>query len=409
MKLKQSLNEIDLKAAEYYMRATRSQMYAGWLLKAFESYDRAANYVERSDRSDLRANLISVGTELATHTGIWADSLQEDGKYGSAWFWFEKIKEIDPEYPDIYQLVQSMEEKIVRRLKKSVGIFGFGSPSNAPDAGMIFANSLSAYLFKSADRDIKIFESEKLQSILDEMNLGHTGIVSPKTAEKIGSAYGIDVAVMGTILRYNVDYTNYSDTKTVTYQIKETEENIEYLNWKTRNPNPTKEQLEQAPPPYIHKLVDVEKEYRVSSHRKVAFVTVSFRIVEVETGESILIDTIRGSKIVTDDTSAGVQAAGVKYDPLEILTDTELLEALTEEVVTELGKKVLQPLQTLEQVYLETGEKHLQSKNRIAAAESFADAIFDTRLKQIKDSPIGAAALNSMVDLFSNYKFQTAG
>jgi curli biogenesis system outer membrane secretion channel CsgG len=287
-------------------------------------------------------------------------------------------------------------------------VFDFGSPSNAPDAGMIFANSLGTFLFKSADKDIKILERENLQSILEEMKLGQIGVVSSKTAKEMGRVYGIDVAVIGSVLRYNVDTTSYSDIKTVTYQTQKTEENIAYLNWKARNPSPTKEQLEQAPAPFIHKLVDVEKEYKVSTHKKVAFVTVSFRIVDVNTGENIFVDIIPRSKTVIDGTSAGVQIAGIKHDPLEIPTDTELLQGLTEEVVSELGQKSLQPMKDLEKTYFEIGEKHLLRRNKIKAAESFTDAMFDAKLKQLQKSPIPGKSIKHLEDIFRNYKFEPA-
>jgi curli biogenesis system outer membrane secretion channel CsgG len=271
---------------------------------------------------------------------------------------------------------------------------------------MIFANNLSTYLFKAASKDIKILERENLKSILDEMKLGQIGVVSSQNAKEMGRVYGIDVMVMGSVLRYNVDSTSYSDTKTVAYQVKKTEENIEYLNWKARNPNPTKEQLDAAPIPFIHKMVDVEKEYKVSTHKKVAFVTVSFRIVDVKTGENILVDTISRTKVAKDETSAGVQIAGIKYDPLEIPTDTELLQDLTNEVVSDLGREALQPLNNLEKTYFESGEKKLRRREKIQAVENFVNAIFDEKVKMIQNSPLKTRALQHLEDVFRNYKEQ---
>jgi hypothetical protein len=241
------------------------------------------------------------------------------------------------------------------------------------------------------------------------MKLGQIGVVSSQTAKKMGRVYGIDVAVMGSVLRYNVDSTSYADTKTVTYQVKKTEENIEYLNWKARNPNPTQEQLELAPVPFIHNMVDVEKEYNVSTHKKVAFVTVSFRIVDIDTGENILVDTIPRTKVAKDETSAGVQIAGIKYDPLEIPTDTELLQDLTNEVVSELGQEALQPLKNLEKTYFQFGEKHLRRRNSVAAAEHFVDAIFDEKLKGIRHTPLTAEALQKLEEIFRDHKEQLEG
>lgn len=397
------------RASLNYVSQAKSHMYAGWLLKAFESHGMASYYARNQKNSAVSETVKALGTELAAQAAILADRFKDQGFFGSAWFWCQKIKDIDPEYPDIFYLTQAMEDEITGRLKKSIAVFDFGPPSNAPDAGAIFANNLSTYLFKTASKDIIILERENLKAMLEEMNLGQMGVVSSRTAKEMGRVYGIDVAVMGSVLRYNVDSTSYSDTKTVTYQVEKTEENIEYLNWKAKNPSPTQEQLGQAPVPYKHKLVDVEKEYKVSTHKKVAFVTVSFRIVDIKTGKNILVDTIPRTKMTKDETNAGVQIAGIKYDPLEIPTDTELLQELTNEVVSELGREALRPLANLEEVYFESGEKYLQRRNYLEAAENFVKAIFDERVKMIRDSPVSELAIRHLEDVFRNYKEHLEG
>jgi tetratricopeptide (TPR) repeat protein len=402
-------NKLRARASLNYVSQAKSHMYAEWLLKAFESHGLASYYARNPKNPEVSKTVKALGTELAAQAALLANRFKDQGFFGSAWFWCQKIKGIDPEYPDIFYLTQAMEDEITRRLKKSIAVFDFGPPSNAPDAGAIFANNLSTYLFKTASKDIKILERENLKSILAEMKLGQMGVVSSRTAKEMGRVYGIDVAVMGSVLRYNVDSTSYSDTKTVTYQVKKTEENIEYLNWKARNPNPTQEQLDQAPVPYIYEMMDVEKEYKVSTHKKVAFVTVSFRIVEIKTGKNILVDTIPRTKMAKDETSAGVQIAGIKYDPLEIPTDTELLQELTNEVVSELGREALRPLTNLEKHYFESGEKYLQRRNYLQAAENFVNAIFDERVKMIQDSPVTKMAMQHLEDVFRNYKEHLEG
>ncbi|MGD2269318.1 MAG: CsgG/HfaB family protein [Desulfobacterales bacterium] len=397
-------NNMRSRAAIYYVRQGKSHIYAGWLLKAFENWSQAFQYAGSIEDREVSAMADALGAELTSKAALLANRFKDAGHYGAAWYWYEKIKSIDPDYPDIFYLTQAMEDEIIRRLKKSIAVFDFGPPSYAPDAGMIFANNLSTYLFKTASRDIKILERENLKSILDEMKLGQIGVVSSQNAKEMGRVYGIDVMVMGSVLRYNVDSTSYSDTKTVAYQVKKTEENIEYLNWKARNPNPTKEQLDAAPIPFIHKMVDVEKEYKVSTHKKVAFVTVSFRIVDVKTGENILVDTISRTKVAKDETSAGVQIAAIKYDPLEIPTDTELLQELTNEVVSDLGREALQPLNNLEKTYFESGEEKLRRREKILAVENFVNAIFDEKVKMIQNSTLKTKALQHLEDVFRNYK-----
>ena len=398
--LKELIINIRMKAALFYIRKARTQMYAGWLFKAFEGYKTALKYADNKEETEIS----SFRKELCSQAQSVAKSLEEKEMFGSAWFWYDKIKGIDLDFPDIFYRIQSMEDEIIQRLKKSIAVFDFGSPSNAPDAGTIFANKLSTFLFKTASKDVKILERENLKSILDEMKLGQIGVVSPRTAKEMGRVYGIDVAVMGSVLRYNVDSSSYSDTKTVVYKVKKTQENIDYLNWKAKNPNPTKEQLANSPVPYINKMVDVEKEYKVSIHKKVSFVTVTFRIVDVKTGENILVDTIPRTKIAKDETSAGVKIAGIKFDPLEISTDTQLLQELTDEVVAELGQEGMRPLKNLAKTYFDEGEKQLRRRDKLKAAESFTNSLFNEKVKMIQVSPITRKAGEYLENIFRNYK-----
>ena len=401
----QLINTARTKTAQFYIREARTQMYARWLLKAFETYELVSQYTASPDDYEIS----NLRKDLSSQTRSLAEQFKGQGRFGGAWFWYQRIKNIDPQYPEIFYLIQAMEDRIAQRLKKSIAVFDFGSPSNSPDAGVIFANNLITFLFKTASKDVKILERENLKSILEEMKLGQIGVVSAQTAKEMGRVYGIDVAVMGSVLRYNVESSSYSDTKTVTYQVEKIEENIDYLNWKARNPNPTREELDQAPVPFLRKKVDVEKEYKVSTHKKVAFVTVSFRIVDVNTGENILVDTISRRKTAKDETSAGVQIAGIKFDPLEIPTNTELLQELTDEVVAELGREGLRPLRNLEKTYFQAGEKHLQRRDYLQAAESFVDAIFDEKMKMIQGSPMTQKALQNIEDAFRNHKVKLEG
>jgi curli biogenesis system outer membrane secretion channel CsgG len=404
--LKQAVINVNTKAAFYFMRETRSHLYAGWLGKAFQSYNRATDYAAASGDSEFSGYLQALATELSAKTAVAAEQFSAQSHFGSAWYWYQKIKNIDSNYPEIFYRIQSVEDKVIQRVKKSIAVFDFDPPNKAPDAGSIFANSLSTYLFKSASKDIKILERENLKSILEEMKLGQIGVVSSNAPQEVGRIYGIDVAVMGSVLRYNVDSTSYSDTKSVTYQVKKTEENIDYLNWKTLHPDPTKEELAAAPMPYVYKMQDVEKQYNVSTHKKVAFVTVSFRIVDVNTGENILVDTIQRSKTAMDETSAGVEVAGIKYDPLEMPTDTELLQELTGEVVAELGRETLRPLKNLEKTYYELGEIYLERREPVQAAEQFVNTVFNAKIKAIQNPSLTLNARNRLDSIFLEYKFQ---
>ncbi|MCP3954524.1 MAG: hypothetical protein GY697_20250 [Desulfobacterales bacterium] len=400
-KLKMLVKQVYAKAGQYYTQDARQLMDIGWLLKAFESYKLAAKYA--ADPSSYQ--LSGLRKDLSARAALVASQFTEKEQFGSAWYWYVKLREINRSFPDIFYLSQAMEDKIKARVKKSIAVFDFNSPSDNADAGVIVANNLITYLFKNASGDIKILERENLKSILEEMKLGQIGVVSANSAKEMGRVYGIDVAIMGSVLLFKVDATSGESTKTVRYKVgTEIMDNIKYLNWLAKNPKATPEQLAEAPDAKIVRDKIAEKDYRVANHKKIGFVQLSFRIVDVATGENIQVKTIERKEVAEDQSSAGLADAGVKFDPLELPTDTELLQKMTDQVVAELGKEALHPLQNLEQTYFKKGENFLRRRDTMNAAENFVNAIFDEKLKRVEGSPLTKSALDNLNDIFLQHR-----
>jgi len=399
--LKPLIATVVQKLGSHYIQTAKGQMSDGWLFKAFESYNVALKNAADPNSSELR----SLRNQLATQAGTLAAKFKDQKKYGAAWFWYTTLKGIEPDYPEIFSINLSMEDKVKQRVQKSIAVFDFSSPSGYKDAGIIVANNLITYLFKNASGDVKILERENLKSILEEMKLGQIGVVSEQTAKEMGRVYGIDVAVMGSVLLYQVETATSQGTKTVRYQIgTEIQDNIQYLNWIAKNPNAPPSLLATAPSAKITTPKYAEKDYIVSNHKKVGFVQLSFRIVDVRTGENIQVRTIERKEVVEDDASAGLPEANVKFDPLVIPTDTELLQKMTSEVVAELGREALKPLNNLEKTYFQAGEQFIKRRERLNAAESFVDAVFDEKMKMIQGSPLSLKAMENLEDIFRNYK-----
>lgn len=399
-KLESLIKHVKLKAGEFYVQDARGKMNDGWLLKAIQTYNLAAKYM--SSGSDFMLN--SLKTDLVKRSVLLAEGFKMDGKYGSAWYWYEQVRIIDPAYPNIFFLVQEMQDRIRQRVQKSIAVFDFGSPSDHKDAGVIVANNLITYLFKNASGDIKILERENLKSILEEMKLGQIGVVTESTAKEMGRVYGIDVAIMGSVLLYRVDSSVSQGVKTVRYKVGDKiTDNIEFLNWKAKHPNPNKEQLAAAPQAKIVSPEYAEKDYAVAEHKKVAFAQLSFRIVDVATGENVQVKTIERRRVVQDEVSAGVREANIEYDPLVMPTDTELLQGLTEEVVAEMGQEALKPLRNLEQVYFKQGENYIRRRENIVAAEKFVDAVFDEKMKGV-NTPVSSLSKSNLEQIFLKYR-----
>lgn len=382
---------------------SRQFMTQGYLAKSVDKLKQAQDINSGYEDNKLTALRASLSQKIDNT----ATELAEQRKYGSSWYLLRLITQFNPDYEDLFKKTKIVEDAIVERVKKSIAVFDFKSPSYNADSGVLVANNLISNLFNSASKDINILERENLKSILEEMKLGQIGVVSESTAQEMGRIYGIDIAIMGSVLLYKVDATNSKSSKTVRYKVgEEISDNIDYLNWKAMNPNPKKEDLRSAPKAKILTPKYEEKEYDVQHMKKVGFIQLSFRIVDVATGANTRVETIERKKIVEDQSNEGIKDANVKFNPLEIPTDTELLQLMATEVVEELSREVLKPLRNLEKKYFEKGEEFLlKRKENINAIEQFVDAVFDEKLKASVGSPITSQSNKYLQSIIENHRF----
>jgi len=383
---------------------SRKFMVNGFLAKSIASFKEAEVVNDSAENSVL----LALKESLTDKIDVTAESLAERGKFGSSWYLLNRIKDFNPYYPDLFQKIKEIEDSITVRIRKQIAVFDFKSPSYGQDAGVLVANNLIANLFNSASKDIIILERENLKSILEEMKLGQIGVVSESSAQEMGRLYGIDTAIMGSVLLYKVDTSESISSKTVRYEVgEEISDNIDYLNWKAMNPNPSKGELRAAPAAKIMVPKYGEKEYQVTNMKKVGFFQLSFKIVDFATGANVRVETIKRQKVVEDNANEGIKDANVTFDPLEISTDTELLQLMASEVVEELSRGVLQPLRNLEKKYFEEGEGlYLRRKENLNAVEQFVNAIFDEKLKSVINSPITTQANKYLQTIINEHAFR---
>lgn len=375
----------------------------GYIARALQ----IAMEIEEVLNGALTPKAVALRSSLIDRIDRVAGDYADDGYYGVAWYLYEMLSELDPMIDGLFVKSRDLQDKITERVTRSIAVFDFKSPSYNQDAGVLIANKLIANLFNNASQDTNILERENLKSILEEMKLGQIGVVSEDTAKEMGRIYGIDVAIMGSVLLFKVDESFAESAETVSYKTgEEIQDNIDFLNWQARNPNPSRSDLADAPQPKIMVPIYAEKQYTVQRAKKVGFIEISFRIVDVSTGQNTSVETIERRNVIEDTGNEGVGDAGVQFDPLEVPTDTEMLQLMADEVVEELSRKVLQPLRNRELSYFSQGEELLlRRKEELAAMEEFVNAVFNERIKSNVNSPIAEQVEQYMKQIIDTYRF----
>lgn len=383
------LDQTKQKAAKINFDEAVKQIGAGSLYGAVKRMDMARTYLPSlRGEAAYKAALKDLTNKLLER----ADKYQERELWGNALIWLQKAELMNPNQPELFQKLIDVKDRINRRIRKSVAVFDFGSPSNNRDAGRIVADKLIAYLHKNASGDLRIIERENLQSILREMQLGQTGIVDIKSAQTVGKMRGIDTFIMGNVLHYAAKMTDNPSTAQVKVLVDEEDvANPDYQTWLIIHQRPTVEELKTAPPRTIKKRNYQFVSYRQGVAKVNAIFEISYKLVDTLSGENIFTNTIAGRTTKEDKYQDAVPMANIVHDPLELPTETEVLDDLTNTKVTEMGQSVLKHFQSLEKVYFDEAQVLQKRRNFESAIEKYTDAIYDEKLKGIT-TPISQKA-----------------
>ena len=87
--------------------------------------------------------------------------------------------------------------------------------------------------------------------------------------------------------------------------------------------------------------------------------------------------------IKEDKYQDAVPAANIAGKPLELPTEAEVLDELTNEKISEMGRSVLKNFQSLEVEYYNLGQQEQKRRNSDLAIERYTDAVFDEKSKGI--------------------------
>jgi tetratricopeptide (TPR) repeat protein len=389
-----------LQASRYYFDSANQHSKRNLLYRANQEYLKAMGYSPSlSNSSSFKKSLNNQADKLFRR----ASRYTTDNKYGNGLAWYWQLNQIKPQYPALLARIRKSEDIIKKRLKKYIAIFDFSSPSHNPDAGAIASSNLITYLFNNSSGDIRISERQNLQTILRKMNLKQRGIVGDmETARRVGRVSGIDIFIMGNVLLYKTERDESKASKVAKIQVgTQVKDNPKYLLWKAKHPKPTKEQLASAPPAVIEVPKYHYENYTVGRNRMRAVFHIYYKIIDSTKGEIIANDTIKRNKEVADSWNDGIPEANIPYNPLELPTESELLEQVTAEVVRDLALLVLEPFQSLQTNYFDEAEILMQRRQDEEAIEKYMDAIYDERIKGI-ESPIGKKSMEVIDQLISD-------
>lgn len=366
------------------VQANKKQLYAAYLsLQTGMQFSPA--FMKEPEAADLRK-------QIAVDMAAKSQEMEAAGMLGNAWYWLDLSVRLGGGDRESQQRLHTLKDRLRQRVVKKIAVMDFSPPANSTDAGKLVTDSLLSYMTKNASSDIKILARDVLGAIIKEIEFGQAGLYDIESAKKTGKLKGTDIFIFGSVLQYNVEKSAEEGSKMVNVVVATKQvPNPSYQSWLLSHPSPSEKEMALAPPALMQEEIRETVKYKVGTHKKTANVALSFRVVDVESGEVVITTTIKSRKEAEDKFSEGVEFANILFDPMELPSDAVLLEKAVDEGIAELGRLVLTRFQNRQAGYLQSAELLSKKSGGDQVVERYMDAIVAEEVKNVA-SPVTSQA-----------------
>ncbi len=219
-----------------------------------------------------------------------------------------------------------------------------------------------------------IMERDQLRRILEEQNLGMSGVIDANTAAEVGQLLGVDALIFGEISTYEVE-----PDQEITEKVKEKKHTgrYEWVEEKDDKTGKTKRVKKE-----IIEDVWVDRSYWIRR----GTVAINFRVVNVETGELL----------AAHSDSRSYDSQDEKKTFLEMVTDQQKLLKPQGEILNDLSQSICQqfvrmiaPYYTTEKRVIEPGRGTIDEGRKYAENGLWPEAIdaWERAVVEVSDEP----------------------
>lgn len=265
------------------------------------------------------------------------------------------------------------QEKYVRSLAvKKLSTTKFENSAKNQDYGDVISSAITQYLFQHVPHDVSIIEREQYEAIKRERSLGSTQ----------GDLSAVNLLVAGSVLESKVDSSEIKGKKMLRVTVgKESIPNPGYISWLEQSAAGREGVEKPADTIQVDKVENISVE--ITKHRKHGVFSVSYRLVNAESGSVIYPDSITMKDDVTDTSSEGVEMGdfNMPFKLAELPSDVEILGDLAKKVAEEIGTRLVKKLENQELRYLEEADRFVSTGNCLAEVDSLGKAIMIMKLK----------------------------
>ena len=307
-----------------------------------------------------------------------------------SWAYLEAVKgyELDSGLPGMFEIHRRTRDEVLKKIQEYIAIPAFGAPQKNPDLGPQFSDALISYLFRILPYGINIVEREKIDLLIEEQK---------REFKEVGNILNVDLIITGNVSLMNIDRQKNQREATVRVKVGERKEpNPEYeLLLKTYGSQVG--YLANLPPRVISVPVYETFKYKKGEVVVKGFATVSARIFDTKEGRITYAQEFNAKFRAEDSYQDALEIAGVKDDPLETPTDTEVLEKLRNQIIPQLAAVIQKQFEKRERLFLGEARYYLTRREIEKVMNPLARGFLYCVKAKVKSDDSDFVALRNMI------------
>ncbi|MCX8084852.1 MAG: hypothetical protein N3C60_08035 [Calditerrivibrio sp.] len=387
VRVKELYNKALAEFSEFYFQVGLDYSQQDFVWQAYDNFKKAFDLITKIPVE--KRGLVKVPKkELSKYYDtlyLKAKKAEDADRLGLTYLYYRLLFNLNPAYPELKENLKKLDDKIAARSIKSLAIIPFKSPKNAPDAGGLFTSNIMLSLYNDLKDELKIIERESTDVLLKEFELNLASQAAQKTGGlKIASA---DYFLLGDVLEYKVESTMQEGKKSIRVKTKtELVPNPEYEDWQKLASKLEKEGKEIPPAPSrnIEKPVFEDVKYNVKYFKKVAVLSISYRIVDMN-GKLVHTGIVDIKKDAIDESSEGIEIGDFKipFKVAQLPTDAELLKKAQDEAVVKIKNETRALFKDPESRYIKQAQDLEKENSILEAIERYIDAVSILKRKKM--------------------------
>lgn len=345
----------------------------------------AYRILEEWELDELKDIMLSVKKQGATYYLNQVKMSAGMGYPYKKYLLIERASTLNSRDQDIFSLHREAGDLVDKSMQSNIAIASFDSPSNDPDAGKQFSDSLISYLYEVLPYGINILEREKIDIVQREQGTN---------TEDLAQLLGVDIIVSGAVSLFRVDKT--IDERTAVAKM-ETSEEVDYEKMQLmfgtdRTLWPKNES--QMPKKSSH----TNMKYKKGQAELKGFSKVSVRIFDTKKGAIALVKDYEANVSHSCKFQDEVNEAGIEYIPISLPTGTEAKEEMRKEIVKQIGKAVLQGFENRERRFLDQARFFLGRKELLRAFRPLAEGYYYCKKSGLLENDPSCQEIKTLID-----------